>query len=791
MKKVLPVIALTLLSFALGAQSNSLTGFGLDPSDNAAIKQIRSRMDNIHKNQHRPTVALVLGGGGAKGAAHIGAIKRIEELGIPVDMVLGTSIGGLVGGLYSLGYSGDYLDSLIRSVDWELTLSDNIPRDQIARSQLKYKETCVVSLPFYYKGEMEKNLRLRDMLASSSLASYGNKFKNSFLRGLPSGFIKGQNIYNIFNSATAGYADSLDFFSLPIPFACVSADMKSGHAKIWHSGDLATAMRSTMAIPGLFTPVRTDDMVLLDGGMFNNFPIDVALKMGADIVIGVDISDENPDFHSLKNLMDILWRGLDIFSNDDYELHPELLDLRIKPDLHEFNMLSFNTEAIATMLERGSEAALKADDRLKEVKRLTGGNGTTYQGPPAKDVNVEPLRISGIDFEGVDPADTTFVRNLLTIAPGDAVSRRDIEKETGKILGTGAYELVTYRLTGTQEPYRLKIICHQGPAHHFGVGLRMDTEEITSVLFDIGWNVHDLSGHVLESTIKVSDCPFIEGRYSYRPRKGPTVNLTSSLKVVNRNNSNLLGSQFSLNTIDFRQEAYLAAERRRAWTFRLGVSNDYYLYGSLVSEASLVPYTNRSQNNDYISAWTDTSLDNLNDGYFPTSGWQFYAGYSFNTGGLISRSKPFHEAQLYAKTALSPLKWLSFIPSADARVLLGEDIPMPYINLVGGQIRGRYLDQQIPFAGIPYATPALSALSLGNLEVRFNPLKNQYFSISAGGGATAADIPSMIEEGKAVPFWGLGLGYALGTPAGPVKVNVNWSSVTRKAGIYASLGFDF
>ena len=791
MKKVLLVVALALAAVAARAQSTSLTGFGLDPSDEAAVQQIRIKMDRIHQTQHRPAVALVLGGGGAKGAAHIGAIKRIEELGIPVDMVLGTSIGGLVGGLYSLGYSGDYLDSLIRSVDWELTLSDNVPRDRISRSQLKYKETCVVSLPFYYKGEADKNLRLRDMLASSSLASYGAEFKNNFLRGLPSGFIKGQNIYNIFTSTSAGYADSLDFFSLPIPFVCVAADMYSGNAKIWHNGDLATAMRSTMAIPGLFTPVRSDDMVLLDGGMFNNFPIDVAIKMGADIVIGVDISDENHDFYSLKNLMDILWRGLDIFSNDDYDLHPELLDIRIKPDLHEYNMLSFNTEAIATMLDRGSEAALKAEERLRVVKSLTGSSGTRYQGPPARDVNMEPLRITGIDFEGVDPEDTTFVRNLLTIHPGDVVTRKDIEQETGKILGTGAYELVTYRLTGKTEPYRLKIVCQQGPAHHLGIGLRMDTEEITSVLFDLGWNVHDLSGHVLESTIKISDCPFFEGRYSYRPKKGPTTNLTSSLKVVNRNQSNLLSSQFSLNTIDFRQEAFFAWERRRAWTIRLGVSNDYYLYGTLVSEASLVPYTNRSQSNDYISAWTDFSLDTFDDGYFPTSGWELFGGYSFNTGGLVNRSMPFHVAQMYAKTVLSPLPWLSFIPSADARFLIGQEIPMPYINLLGGQIRGRYLDQQIPFKGIPYASPAYPALALGSLDIRFNPLKNQYFFINAGGGITAPDILSFVEKDKAVPFFGWGLGYGLSTPGGPFKVDISWSTVTKRLGIYASLGFNF
>ena len=791
MKKAIAAALLATASLVLGAQSMSLTGFGMDSTDTQAVRNIRARMDNIHRTQHRPTVALVLGGGGAKGAAHIGAIKRIEELGIPVDMVLGTSIGGLVGGLYALGYDGTQLDSIIRSIDWELTLSDNIPRSLIARSQLKYKESFVLSVPFYHKGSSDRNIRLRDMLESSSLAPYQNQFRNNFLRGLPSGIVHGQNVYNIFTSTSAGYADSLDFFSLPIPFVCVAADMNSGNAKVWHSGDLATAMRSTMAIPGLFTPVRKDDMVLLDGGMFNTFPVNIASKMGADIVIGVDISDENHDFYSLNNLMDLLWRGLDIFSNDDYQLHPELLDVRIKPDLHEFNMLSFNTEAIDSILLRGTRAALEADNGLKRVRGLTGSRKKTLQGPPAKDVNTEPLRICGIDLEGVAPGDTAFIRGLLSIHPSDTVTRKAIENETGKILGTGAYELVTYRLTGAQEPYRLRIICQQGPVHHFGLGLRMDTEEVSAVMIHFGINAHDLSGHVLESTVKLANNPFIEGRYSFRPRKGPTFNLGSSLKLVNRNQFNVMGNQFQLNIFDFRQEAYLAWERRRAWTARAGVSNDYYIFGSLFTDNALIQYDTRAQTNDYISLWSDFSLDTFDDAVFPTGGWQAGGSSRFNPGGLRNRSAPFQVIAMNAKTAVTPVSFLTLVPSADVRMLFGDDIPMPYYNLVGGQVRGRYLDQQIPFIGIPYATAAMPMLATGSLEVRFNLARNNYVSLLAGAGNTSEDIPSFFGGTDNLGFWGLGLQYAVDSPAGPFKVNLNWSSITGTIGLYASIGFDF
>ena len=797
MKRLLSILAFALAALALQAQSTSITGFGLDPSDAAAVRQMQARMDRIHSREHRPTVALVLGGGGAKGAAHIGAIKRIEELKIPVDMVLGTSIGGLVGGLYALGYDGNYLDSLIRSVDWDLTLSDRISRSRVARSQLKYKETFLLSIPFYHRGGDFESLRLRDILRANSLTLYQNELKNNFLRGLPSGVIEGLNVYNIFTSTSAGYADSLDFFSLPIPFVCMATDMFSGNAKAWHSGDLATAMRSTMAIPGMFTPVRTGGMVLLDGGMLNNFPVDLAMKMGADIVIGVDISDENHEFYSLNNMMDILWRGLDLFSNDDYQLHPEITDVRIKPDLHEFNMLSFNSDAIATILERGSEAALAADKGLQEVRRLTGAAGRQLRAKPARDVNMEALLISGIDLEGVAPSDTAFIRSLLTVYPGDRVTRSNIERETSKIYGTGAFEHVSYRLTGADEPYRLKIICRPGPVHHFGIGLHMDTEEVTSLLVNFGFNVHNLSGHVLESTLKVSGNPYLEGRYSFRPRKGPSVNLTSLIKIINRNQFNFLGNRFSLECTDIRQEAYIAWDRRRAWEYRIGVSNDYYAFGSLLTDnpltdTPLVDFDGPSQSNDYISLWTDFSWDTFDDAVFPVSGWQARASYRFNPGGLVTRSNPFHALQANARTALSPLPWLTVLPSADVRVLFGSDIPLPYTNLIGGQIRGRYMDQQIPFTGIPYASAAAPALAVAGLDLRVSPWKNHYFSLVGGAGITASTVAGFFTAADStVPFFGAGLEYALGTLAGPLKVNVNWSSVTRALGLYLGFGFDF
>ena len=247
----------------------------VDPKgDSLAIELVRAKMDQIRR--HRPTVALVLSGGGAKGAAHVGVIKYLEELGIPVDMVVGTSMGGLIGGLYSLGYPVEEIDSLVRNMDWPWVLSDELSREYVSYTDMKYKEKYMISIPFYYERDYYK-MKLtddsrfdddheRDVLNIGADNKLGPELlKHNLLGSLPAAYVYGQNVSNLISSLTIGYQDSLAFCDFPIPFACVATDLVSGKAKIWHSGKINDAMRSTMSIPGMFAPVRKDGMVLVDG----------------------------------------------------------------------------------------------------------------------------------------------------------------------------------------------------------------------------------------------------------------------------------------------------------------------------------------------------------------------------------------------------------------------------------------------------------------------------------------------------------------------------------------------
>jgi NTE family protein len=307
-----------LLPMQAGAQ---LATASVDPvGDSIAFAKMQRKLDRIRRTEHRPTVALVLSGGGAKGAAHVGVLRYLKEQQIPVDVVLGTSMGGLVGGLYALGYDVDYLDSLVTHMDWGLALSDDVPQDFISYATKMYKEKYALAIPFHYsedvframvgQEEMDKAKARKGKkrnLERSGMRQEGEVKVpiNNVARSLPAGYITGLNVNNIFSSLSAGYQDSVSFLDFPIPFCCVASDMVSCKAKNWTSGSITEALRSTMSIPGLFDPVRTHGMVLVDGGTRNNFPTDIAREMGADYVIGVDLSDKDMSYDEINNIPDV------------------------------------------------------------------------------------------------------------------------------------------------------------------------------------------------------------------------------------------------------------------------------------------------------------------------------------------------------------------------------------------------------------------------------------------------------------------------------------------------------
>lgn len=772
---------------------------GVDPrADSLAIGRMRQKMDQVRK--YRPVVALVLSGGGAKGAAHVSVIRYIEELGIPVDMVLGTSMGGLIGGLYALGYSVDQIDTLVRNMDWNWALSDRLSREYVSYSDTKYKEKYMLSIPFFYERDYFR-MKVADEnrfdpvhkhdvfhIGADDHGDGADFLRKNLLGSLPSGYIYGQNVSNLISSLTVGYQDPMDFQDLPIPFFCIAADMVSGKSKIWHSGKINDALRSTMSIPGIFAPVRVDGMVLVDGGIRDNYPTALARQMGADIIIGVDLSDTRRTYRDVNNIGDIIGQGIDMLARDAFERNVNIPDVKIKPDLKEFSMMSFNARSVDTIMVRGYEAAMANDSLLRDVARRTSVGHIGERKRPAFNFHADSLVIADVEVTGVLPKEKALLKDRLHLKFGQKICMSDLDDIVARIYGTQAYDGVTYELVGKEEPFKLVLNCRKGPIHQLGLGVRADTEEIVSVLLNIGINAHKLHGHFWDFTGKIGANPYINVHWSYDMPKMPTFNASASVRWTDMNMLNFGNNRLSLNYLSAKQEVWLSNIKWKQFDIKAGLRNEVFDIRNIRSSQVIGDYDFDQLQNDFVSLFVNARADTFNDGYFPTKGFTAGVTYDWTFAGFPHRFNNFHTIRLDAKTAVPIGDIFTFLPSIDFRFLIGHDIPVAYFNAIGGSLAGRYIDQQMPFIGVTNLFAMENFMTIYRADLRAKLMRNHYVTATYN---YVRDCNVFKEYPVGPGFSGVGLEYSFDTIFGPISANVHWSDLTGKVGFYLSAGYSF
>ena len=767
--------------------------------DSVEVQKMRAKMDSIRR--HRPTVALVLSGGGAKGAAHVGVMHYLDSLKIPVDFIVGTSMGGLMGCMKALGYTSDQMDTVVRTMDWNSMIRDILPRNYSSYKQLKYKERYQLSMPFYYiQGtgalpeetvpRLHTDIHLNDVKSGRGLEGV----KDNLLRSLPSGYVFGQNVYNLFSSLTIGYQDPMNFIDLPIPYACVSTDIRTGKSKVWYDGPLNMALRSTMSIPGVFTPVHYHNMVLTDGGMRDNYPTAIARFVGADIVIGVDVSSPPREDASVRNIADVVSLSMDMLGRETYEYNVNLPDVNIRPDLMGLNMLSFSPENIDKLIRNGYVAAREQDSLLNVVKNRVGANPPDLSKVKAVNLRTEDVCISDVKLLGVGELEGKMLRKKLKIHPGDTLSYARVTDAIAAVYATGAYDYVTYELLGKEEPYQMVINCRKGPVHQFGLGVRMDTEDILAANVNVGLFARRLQGSTLNLNAIVSNNPFLQVHYYYDSPWMPTINLAASLRWTQ---TKVYDEKNFWPTVDFlssRQEFYVSGLKLSYFDIKVGIQNDIFYdnsqYHFLSSVSAGADRREMQPFEDYMSLKFNADFDNMNDGYFPTKGMRVHLGYQWN---FTDFRNPLVNSGLHILTAsirgvLSTGKVFSFIPSLSLRYLFGDSEPLVYANVVGGSLPGRYFEQQFPFVGLLNTTVLDRRLTMARADFRFNVYGNHYLT-GIFNYLYSNRTYKAIAQGKSI--FGAGLEYSYDTIVGPISANVHWSSLTGRVGIYCSLGYNF
>lgn len=741
----------------------------VDPAgDSVMIAAMRHYSDSIRTAEDRPVIALVLSGGGAKGAAQLGVIKALEDLDIPIDMICGTSMGGLIGGILSLGYDSDFIAGLFRTANWSEIIYDQINPAYIAYDTKKFDSRHQLRFPF------QKGFDIG--------ADNGRRRGASLAASLPSGYINGLHFGNLLSSLSVGYLDSLDFKDLPIPFFCVATDMVSCKEKNWGKGELRTALRSTMSIPGLFNPVRTDGMVLVDGGTRNNFPTDLARAMGADIIIGVSLSDDEEENPEVNNIGNILSQFMNMLSKESFDRTVPMADIYIHPDISGYNMLSFNSEAIDTLFSRGHRAADENVDTLRNLKELTRDHGRRLNAPAAVNINRTPVLIDKVVFKGVSDKESEILRKKSRIYAGSKVNGKMLDDAVSKLYATGAFSEIHYILSGKEEPYSLIFTCKPSPANQAGIGVRVDTEEWASLLLDLGFNVHKLAGSNVNFSAKLGQNAAAGVRFTLNPLKLPTINAEAGIFRKTGN----IHEDGDMRRFDFwghSEKLYISNIRWTKFDIRAGLRNRYFKY--IASTYDTLP-----TEGDYLGAFANATLYTLDDRYYPLKGVSFDInyGYDFVRAGY----KDFlgiHEISLNFKGVI-PMGKFSIVPDFHLRNVLGNEFSVSHLNYVGGDMAGRYLEQQIPFIGFNDVLATDRHTAVLNLAFRLNPVEDLFISAIGGYIKMEEDFRDMMKDMRP-DYYGLGMEVGYNTIAGPLKANVHWSDLTHNVGFYIALGLDF
>ncbi len=379
----------------------------------------------------RPKIGLVLSGGGARGFAHIGALQWFEEHRIPVDYVAGTSMGGLIGGMYAIGKTPQEMKDISYNINW-IDLFRPVP----AYDDLSFR-------------------RKQDRRAYPNAIEMG--LKNGI--SLPSGLNSGHQIGILFSDLTLPYSNIASFDELPIPFRCMATDMIEAKPVVLHRGSLALALQATMSIPGVFSPVLIDDKILAsDGGLLNNLPTDVMKEIGVDIIIAVDIGTPLGDEQAMSSIGGVLGQMIGVVTAENVRRNRKLADILITPDLKQYATMDFGKEQEITGL--GYDGTEKESSKLLPLA-LSESDWQEHMNQRRSRIRNSVPEPQFVTVTGTTPGAKQEIEHKFSELVGKPVDTEVLDEEVTKIWGNGRYSAVGYRMTEVNDQPGLLIHARQ------------------------------------------------------------------------------------------------------------------------------------------------------------------------------------------------------------------------------------------------------------------------------------------------------------------------------------------
>ncbi|MBX7152151.1 patatin-like phospholipase family protein [bacterium] len=417
----------------------------------------------------REKIGLALSGGGAKGFAHIGVFKVLEEAGIPIDYIAGTSMGSIAGALYSIGYTAAELDSLVISTDWDDLFDDNVGRRYMPMEE-KLEDGRFIGSVFFKNGKVQ----------------------------LPSGLVAGQKVSNFISKLTWGVHHISNFHELPIPFVCVATDIETGAAVTIDHGYLPEALRASMAIPTVFTPVQYEGRLLVDGLLTRNFPAEDVKALGSDIVIGVDVGSELRAKNSINSLLDVMDQSLSFQIVASNKQQQGYCDVLIQPNLNGYTAADF--DKARAIIDSGEVAARRQWSRLKGIAESISRQ--IAQRSIAK-TDVDSIFIYRVKVQGLKLASKRMLRTQLGITAPAWVTAASLEQAINRVYASNFFERVAYQLVPSEQGTMLVIKAVEATTDLLRFSFRYNSESDAAILLNMTLRNRLMRGSVFRADVQL------------------------------------------------------------------------------------------------------------------------------------------------------------------------------------------------------------------------------------------------------------------------------------------------
>ena len=691
-----------------------------------------------------PKVGVVLSGGGAKGIMHISLLKAMEEVDMPIDYIGGTSMGAIIGGLYAIGYSADDLNEFIRDVDWANMLNDNVSRRYIPIEEKMWDSRYMISLPII-----------------------NNKIS------LPTGLISGQEISKFLNRLTLPVHDVEDFNEFPIPFVAIATDLETGLPIVMRKGYLPEVMRSSMSIPSVFSPHEYDGKITIDGGVARNFPVTDVLEMGADFVIGINVSSAGQRADTLTNIISIMERTINYRIVQTTMDQARLVDYLIQPDIGDFNMASFDN--VPEILRISKEATEIYKPRLKEIADSLNALRKPKEKYRYLPPEIDQLFIQDIIIHDAERTEEKVILSEFKITPGTWTSPENIELGIDRIYSLQFFETVRYRLIPTESGTIVHLYLKEKLDDQFRVGLRYDNRHKSSLLFSASFRNAYKPTSTLRFNVRLGDETYYDTQFFYyvgfRPKLG--VSLRANFSTIRDDLFDTNGNIYSnVETESARAEFWVGPVISSMLIMGAGLREEFYRLRRIVGS---IPDQNEWRNNHSLFAflWLDTK----NDGVFATNGQMFRGDY---TQSLKWFGNPVKFSEYKAK-------WENYIPIANGVTgLLNFSTSFTYGDVP--YHRRPYLGGYDNFPGFYKNEITGDWLKSVQVGLQIEIFKNRYIigSYSAGQASDANKLDPEIFP----VIYGWNFTAAAKTVVGPIKIGISGSE--RHQLLYdIRVGFEF